>query len=413
MELHIEDATRIARLRELLGAKDMTLAQLELMYACKYGAAPAVDLTCSFKEWIEKTSALRFDSGKVRMAGLDPAAEPFVPAMYEPPVQQTGPDIETFTVAMMGFLGEPVRCKDSPPAPVRLHDPAKEKPRGCPQVLTFQPWRNVTSPSAMARAMESCESPSEKKPGFKTPAPITTSPTGTFPGSATPTCTPSAPAPPTPVFDGPAAPVTKPPGLEAPMPKPSHAAKETRSPEYAGPKVLPGSFTFPSELSEPRSPASGLSAFPPPLSAPRAQVTPTRAAGPAEKFSPPGRSGADIAPLTPEKTWRPKGLPTTPEVSDAVSAPPGLHGPIPMTLPYLADEQKPRSQSSVTTSSDAATTAPSASEATTSAACSPTPSPSSAPRPSPDGRKAFQPAFAEKVEEETSGDYAAFPGSYS
>merc|ERR1719478_1544779 len=84
-----------------------------------------------------------------------------------------------------------------------------------------------------------------------------------------------------------------------------------------------------------------------------------------------------------------------------------------MTLPYLADEQKPRSQSSVTTSSDAATTAPSASEATTSAACSPTPSPSSAPRPSPDGRKAFQPAFAEKVEEETSGDYAAFPGSYS
>merc|ERR1719261_2436318 len=79
----------------------------------------------------------------------------------------------------MGFLGEPVRCKDSPVAPVRHQfDMAKEKPRGCPQVLTFQPWRNVTSPSAMARAMESCESSSEKKPGFK-PAPITTSPTGT------------------------------------------------------------------------------------------------------------------------------------------------------------------------------------------------------------------------------------------
>ena len=150
MELKLDDATRVDRLHDLLGAKAMTVAQLELMYACKYGASPAADLTCSFKDWIEKTSSLKLSGGKVRSAGLDPAAEPFVPAMYVPPVQQNGPDIQTFTVAMMGFLGEPVRCKDSPPAPARYHDSAKEKPRGCPQVLTFQPWRNVTSPSAMA-----------------------------------------------------------------------------------------------------------------------------------------------------------------------------------------------------------------------------------------------------------------------
>merc|ERR1719421_1416903 len=78
-----------------------------------------------------------------------------------------------------------------------------------------------------------------------------------------------------------------------------------------------------------------------------------------------------------------------------------------MTLPHLAEETKPRSQSSVTSYSDAATTAPSASEATTSAACTPTPSPSSAPRPSPDGRKAYQPVLPEQVEEESSGDHAS------
>merc|ERR1719327_134596 len=193
------------------------------MYACKYGASPAADLTCSFKDWIEKTSSLKLSGGKVRSAGLDPAAEPFVPAMYVPPVQQNGPDIQTFTVAMMGFLGEPVRCKDSPPAPARYHDSAKEKPRGCPQVLTFQPWRNVTSPSAMARAMESCESPSEKKPGFK-PAPITTSPTGTPSANGTPLAkaalTPTANGTPT-AKKGAAVAETKPLTLEALLTKPS------------------------------------------------------------------------------------------------------------------------------------------------------------------------------------------------
>merc|ERR1719379_2107903 len=321
MELKLDDATRVARLRDLLGAKEMTLAQLELMYACKYGASPGTDLTCSLKEWIEKMPSLRLHGGKVRTSGLDPAAEPFVPATYAAPVQPTTPDIETFTVAMMGFLGEPVRCKDSPPAPARFNDTAKEKPRGCPQVLTFQPWRNVTSPSAMARAMESCESPSEKKPGFK-PAPITTSPTGTPSASGTVSAieTPIAKTALTPVAaEAAAAPTaTKPVTLESLLTKPSPAPKETLEslltkpmpapketracPEYAGPKVLPGSFSFPSELSEPRSQATGRSAFPSPLSAPRApaQVTPSRSA---EKFAPAGRGAADIPPLTPEKTW--------------------------------------------------------------------------------------------------------------